>query len=331
MLGYSYSLLKEISVNYAGEELETLYIGGGTPSLLDTGVLKKIINRFKFIDAPEVTIEVNPEDVTTEKIKTYLELGINRISMGVQSLDDNILQITGRRHSAQRAKDAIQMIKDAGCSNLSVDLIYGLPTQSMQSFIADVRELLNFPISHISLYGLKIEDDSVFGKNPPSNLPCDDEQADMYQAVCEILPQAGFKQYEISNFAKDNYYSRHNVNYWDNNSYYGFGVSAHGYVDGFRYYNTNSIAKYMEKPDVAEYAHHVTVQEKLEEEIFLGMRKASGVNIKQVNEKFDIDFLSKYDSPIKKYKNEFLIVENGFLRFTTKGFMLSNVILSDFI
>ena len=141
----------------------------------------------------------------------------------------------------------------------------------------------------------------------------------------------GFNQYEVSNFAKEGCSSRHNLNYWDNNSYYGFGVAAHGYVDGFRYYNTSSLQSYMDKPDVAEYAHYVTDVEKLEEKIFLGMRKVAGINIEQINSEFNIDFLKKYEIPIKKYEGEFLNITNGLMKFTLKGFMLSNVILSEFI
>lgn len=329
--GYVYSLLKEISVNYSGEPLETLYIGGGTPSLIPIDLLRKIISKFSFSNSAEITIEVNPEDVTEQLIASYLNMGINRISMGIQSLDDKILQIAGRRHTSSRALEAIDIIINSGYENLSVDLIYGLPFQSLESFINDVETLINYSIKHISLYGLKIEEDSAFGKKMPLGLPDDDIQADMYQAVCELLPNKGFLQYEISNFAKAGFESKHNLNYWNNNSYYGFGVSAHGYVDGFRYYNTSSLSEYMEKPDVTEYAHHVTDKEKLEEAIFLGLRKASGINLESINRQFSINFEEKFASVIDKYKDQFLVLENGCLKFTTRGFLLSNVILSEFI
>ena len=331
MTGYVYSLLKEISVNYGGEPLETLYIGGGTPSLVPIDLLKKILNKFLYVQNPEITVEVNPEDVTEELITAYMEMGINRISMGVQSLDDKILQIAGRRHTSKRALEAIDIIQSSGCKNLSLDLIYGLPSQTRQSFIKDVKCLLDYSINHISLYGLKIEEDSAFGKTLPLQLPDDDAQADMYQEVCELLPSRGFIQYEVSNFAQIGFESRHNMNYWNNNSYYGFGVAAHGYVDGFRYYNTSSLHEYMEKPDVTEYAHHVTDKERLEEEIFLGMRRVSELDIAEINQKYNIDFLKKFDVQLKKYLGEFLLLENGTLKFTTQGFLLSNVILSDFI
>ena len=329
--GYVYSLLKEISVHYDNEPLETLYIGGGTPSLLPPQLLQKIVSKFKFTENAEKTIEVNPEDVTESLINNYLNLGFNRISMGIQSLDDNILKICGRRHSAQKALEAIDIIKTSGCENINVDLIYGLPNQDKKSFINDIKILTQAPITHISLYGLKIEEGCAFAKNTPSNLPDDDSQADMYEFACKTLPEQDFFQYEISNFAKKGFESRHNLNYWNNNTYYGFGVSAHSFVNGFRCYNTSSIEEYMSAPDIVEYAHHITEKESLEETIFLGLRKYSGINLSSINSKYNINFQEKYKSIIDKYKDDYLIIENDNLRFSTKGFMLSNIILSEFI
>ena len=328
--GYVFSLLKEISEKYNNEELKTLYIGGGTPSLLPTNLLSKIIKKFKFANNVEITIELNPDDVTEELINTYKELGINRISMGIQTLDDNILKIAGRRHNAQCALNAISTITSI-IPNLSIDLIYGLPNQTKEDFLSDLKTLINQPITHISLYGLKIEEGTPFDKNMPANLPTDDDQADMYTEACNILNKSNFTQYEISNFAKDNNHSRHNLNYWDNNSYYGFGVSAHGYVDGFRYYNTSSLEEYLANSCISEYAHLVTEKEQLEEEIFLGLRKTEGININNINKKFNIDFEAKYKPIIEKYKNKYLLLNDNKLRFTTEGFLLSNVILSEFI
>lgn len=329
--GYTYSLLKEISEKYSGEPLSTLYIGGGTPSLMPTDLLSKIIKKFSFGNSVEITIEINPDDVSTELIKKYIDLGINRISMGVQSLDDNILEISGRRHDSKTALSAIQAILDSGFENLSIDLIYGLPGQSKKSFASDIKAVLGFDVKHISLYGLKIEENTPFDKLPLSNFPSEDVQAEMYTFATEYLPNHGFSQYEISNFAKLGFESRHNLNYWNNNSYYGFGVAAHGYVDGFRYYNTSDLNEYMEHPAISEYAHHVTVKELEEEEIFLGLRKAAGLNIGNFNEKFGVDFLEKYNSVIKKFGDEFFEIKDGYLRFTTRGFLLSNIILSEFL
>lgn len=329
--GYMYSLYKEISEKYAGEELETLYIGGGTPSLLPIDLLSKLIKKFRLANGAEVTIEVNPDDITFELIDSYKALGINRVSMGIQSLDDDVLRVIGRRHNSTTALKAVQTILDSDINNLSLDFIYGLPGQSLENFRKDLSSIIDIDVKHISLYGLKIEENTVFDKFPPDDLPDDDVQADMYLWACDFLRKKGFEQYEISNFAKPGFQSRHNLNYWDNNSYYGFGVAAHGYVDGFRYYNTSGLNEYLESPSVSEYAHHVTSQEAYEEEIFLGLRKVKGINLDVLKNKFNIDFYSEKQEVLKKYLGEYLLLEDGFLRFTTQGFLLSNEILSELI
>ena len=153
----------------------------------------------------------------------------------------------------------------------------------------------------------------------------------MYLAACEFLETNGYKQYEISNFAVPGYESQHNLNYWNNNTYYGFGVASHGYVDGFRYYNISDIDIYMQNPAQSEFAHHVTEKERLEEEIFLGLRKSGGINIDTINGKYNIDFLSKYKNILQKYTPEFLLLDSGNLHFTRKGFLLSTPILSEFL
>ncbi len=331
MTGYSYSLMKEISENYRGEKLKTLYIGGGTPSLLPLNLLGKIINKFNFGDVYEFTIEVNPDDITQDTVKIYRDFGINRVSVGVQSFEDDILKEIGRRHNSQAAISAVDTLYNNGFSNISIDLIYGLPGQTSEGFLKDLRLAVSLPVSHISLYGLKIEENSYYYTHLPTDVPDDDIQADMYLAACNFLEQSGFEQYEISNFSRNGAFSRHNMNYWYNNTYYGFGVSAHGYVEGFRYYNTSDIDEYIANPVCSEYAHHVTEKERLEEEIFLGLRKTEGINIFDINKKFNIDFECKYKNVIEKYSPEFMCKKSGYLSLTRKGFMLSNIILSEFI
>ena len=328
---YIYSLLKEISVNYKGEKLQTLYIGGGTPSLISPGLINIIIKNFSFAEHAEITIEVNPDDVTAAFAEQYLLYGINRISMGVQCFNDEILKEIGRRHTAESAVNAVRTLQYSGFDNISIDFIYGLPGQSLKNFIDDIKLAVQLPVKHISLYGLKIESQSYYYKKVPSNIPDDDVQADMYLAACDFLEKNGFKQYEISNFSKPGWQSRHNLNYWANNTYYGFGASAHGYVDGFRYYNVSNLEEYIQTPANGEYAHYVTEKEKLEEEIFLGLRKVEGINIENINDKFNINFLQEYSHIINKYASEYINFNNKTLSFTRKGFLLSNVILSEFL
>lgn len=328
--GYIYSLMKEISDSYRGETLNTLYFGGGTPSLIPIELISKVIRKFTISDNTEVTLEVNPDDCSSEYFEQLKKAGINRLSIGSQTFDDEILTLIGRRHNSKQIKQAVKDAKDAGFENISVDLIYGLPNQTIDKLEFDLDKFLELNIQHISTYGLKIEENSFFGKNPPSNTPNDDEQADMYEKINEVLEINGFHRYEVSNFAKSGYESKHNLNYWNNEEYYGFGVSAHGYVDGIRYSNFCTIEKYMENPSKHEYGKFLTPKEKLEEEIFLGFRKSDGIDISKINSLYGINFDSKFKEVLDKYSDYIEKTDIGY-KLNLKGTLLSNIILSEFI
>lgn len=327
--GYIFALLKDISDNYKGEELKTLYFGGGTPSLIPIELLKKVINKFKLTENAEVTLELNPDDATQEYLAGLKQIGINRLSIGSQTFDDEILKLIGRRHNSAQIVEAISMAKNAGFNNISVDFIYGLPTQTLEKLSSDLEKFLELGIQHISTYGLKIEAESFWGKNPP-NVPDDDIQADMYELINQKLEQNGFFRYEVSNFAQKGFESRHNLNYWDNNEYYGFGVAAHGYLDGARYSNFTTLEEYLEKTSTHEIGHILSEEEKLEEEIFLGFRKTEGIDCERIKEKFNIDFETKYSHILKKYSDFIERTEKGF-KLNLKGILVSNIILSEFI
>lgn len=342
--GYIYALLKDISDNYRGEELRTLYFGGGTPSLVPAELLGKVISKFKFQNEYELTVEVNPDDCTPEYLQALIKQGVNRLSIGSQTFDDNILKLIGRRHNSSDIIRTVEFAKNAGFENISVDLIYGLPTQTLEGLRQDLDKFLSLEIQHISTYGLKIEADSYWGKyyNKADNRlvvpnsdriylpPDDDTQADMYEGVNEILERNGFYRYEVSNFAKKEYESKHNLNYWNNNEYYGFGAAAHGYVDGVRFYNYSELEKYMAAPSTHEYGKTLTEDEKLEEEIFLGFRKREGVNVNKIKEKFGIDFENKYKAILEKY-SDFIEKTPAGYALNLKGVLVSNMILADFI
>lgn len=330
-LGYFFSLLKEIDTNYNGEELKTLYFGGGTPSLMETDHLKKIINKFNFQENCEITLELNPDDANLEYLKSLKEIGINRLSIGSQSFDNDILQIIGRRHTAEQTIQAVKFAKEASFNNISLDLIYGLPQQTMESLKKDLEILTELNIQHISTYGLKIEEGSYFHKNLPQNLPDDDLQADMYLEVNKYLESKNYRRYEISNFALEGYESRHNLNYWDNEEYYGFGISAHGYIDGIRYSNFTTFEEYMNNPAQHECEHFQTEKEKLEEEIFLGFRKESGININKINSQYNIDFEKEYKTVLDKFSPKYITKTPLGYKLTLDGVMLSNNILCEFI
>ncbi len=327
--GYAFALLKDISDNYKGEKLKTLYFGGGTPSLMPAELLEKIIKKFKLADDAEITLELNPDDATQNYLNDLARIGINRLSIGSQTFDDEILKLIGRRHNSAQIVEAIRLAKVAGFKNISVDLIYGLPAQNLEKINLDLEKFLELDIQHLSTYGLKIEDSSFWGKNPP-NVPDDDLQADMYELINQKLEQNEFERYEVSNFAKKGFESRHNLNYWGNNEYYGFGVAAHGYLDGARYSNFTTIEEYLNKPSTHELGHVLTEQEKLEEEIFLGFRKTSGIDCTRIKERFGVDFETKYSDVLTKYSDFIEQTEKGFC-LNQKGVLVSNIILSEFL
>lgn len=329
--GYVISLLKDIDTNYQGNSLKTLYIGGGTPSILPIKHVQKIMNKFNLQENAEVTFEINPENATEEYLKNILQLGINRISIGIQTFDDSILKIINRNHSSEKAIETINLAQKVGFKNISIDLIYGLPTQTLDGFKNDLETAIKLDIQHISLYGLKIEENSVFGKKTPKNLPDDDLQADMYLLAIKTLKD--FTHYEISNFAKSEIFqSKHNLTYWNNDEYYAFGCSAHGYQNGIRYANSFDIHKYIKNPLLRDFGHTETQKEKLEEEIFLGFRRACGIDINNINNKYNIDFNEKYSKPLKQYLETGHVIKtkNGY-KLSDKGFLISTVILADFL
>lgn len=329
---YVDTLLLEIDDFYKGEPLKTLYIGGGTPSLLEIKDLQRILYCFNYDPSCEITIEINPETVDFEYLKKLKDTGFNRISIGIQSFNDEILKAIGRIHNASRALQTVIAAKKAGFDNINADFIYGLPNQTIDDFVNDLRTIEQTGVTHISLYGLKIEEGCKFFDNMPENLADDDLQADMYLAAIDTLENAGYEHYEISNFAKKGFESRHNLNYWNDGEYYGFGAAAHGYIGGVRYSNFCDLKDYEKKYDSKEFLEALNKQERLEETIFLGLRKAEGININEINQKFSIDFETFYKGILDKYtqSNHLVKTQNGY-RLSNEGFLISNVIMAEFI
>lgn len=329
---YLDALNKQINNTYRNEKIKTLYIGGGTPSLLDINDIKNITKHFKLENNSEITLEVNPETVDEIKLHKIREIGINRLSIGIQSFNDNILKSIGRNHCRKDILKSIKTIKKCGFNNISIDLIYGLPNQNITILRQDLEQSIDLEIQHISTYGLKIEKNSFFGKNRPQNLPDDEQQAEMYMELCSELRKNNFEHYEISNFAKKNYESQHNCAYWKNQNYYGFGLNASGYEGEKRYRNTDIFKAYIENPNLKAEETELTESEILEEEIFLALRLRTGINIEEINKKFNIRFLDKYQNIIKKYTElNLLKKENNKLYLTEEGFLLSNEIMTEFI
>ena len=328
---YFSALLEEIENKYKGEFLRTIYFGGGTPSLIEIKHLKKVLNKFNLVADCEITLEMNPDDANIDYLKSLREIGINRLSLGSQTFNNNILKLIGRRHTAEQTLEAVKLAKEAGFTNISLDLIYGLPNQTLEDIKNDLEIIITLGIQHISTYGLKIEEESYWGKFPPENIPDEDSQADMYLGINEFLENSGYRRYEISNFALKGFESRHNLNYWDNEEYYGFGVAAHGYIDGIRYSNNYSLKEYLRFQTQNADEQKLTEQEKLEEEIFLGFRKESGINTTKILEKFGIDFEDKYNNLLKKFIPKYIEKTPSGYKLTLEGVLLSNNILSEFL
>ena len=329
---YIKTLKKEIFANYKGETLQTLYFGGGTPSLLSVDEIRELTELFNFSDNTEVTLEINPETVDEKYLTELKKTRINRLSIGTQTFDDRILENIGRKHKSMDVFNTVKNAQKVGFNNISLDFIYGLPEQGLESFAHDLRKGAELGVEHISLYGLKIDKGCYFYKNPPKNIADEDLQADMYLKAIEILEKYGFEHYEISNFAHRGKYSRHNVNYWKCGEYYGFGLGAHGYIGGIRYSNPTNLNDYFENFLHPVQKHELTKQEQLEEEIFLGLRLKKGINLTEINKKFNIDFEKKYANLLSKYlETSHFSIKNGILKFTQKGILISNYILADFL
>lgn len=329
---YLKALEKEINVTYQKEPLNTLYFGGGTPSLLLGEDFSRILEHFKISENTELTVEINPDDADYDYLRKLFDIGINRLSFGAQSFDDNILKIINRRHNGEQIINAVKNAQYAGFNNISLDFIYGLPNQTQNMFIEDLKTAVALGVEHISLYGLTIDENCYFYKNKPQNLPDDDTQADMYIAAVDFLHSNNFKHYEISNFAKKGYESKHNLNYWNNCEYYGFGAAASGYFNAVRYKNQIKLDKYIKNPLKKEEEFIETKQRKLEEEIFLGLRKMEGINTETISQKFEINFEKKYTDIISKYTKLNLLkkTSKGYA-LTLKGVLVSNTIMADFL
>lgn len=327
---YINTLKKEIRHFYKSEILKTIYLGGGTPSILTPAQLNGILSEFSFDDKTEVTMEMNPEKINAKYLAEIKKIGINRLSIGCQSFDENILKKIGRKHSPKDVDFVVKTAQDTGFENISLDFIYGLPEQNIESFLNDLQRAKSLGIQHISLYGLKIEEGCRFYKNPPKKIADEDLQADMFLGAIKTL--SDFEHYEVSNFARNGFFSRHNLNYWNNENYYGFGAAAHGYENGTRYANQPDLEKYIKNPLSKISEHVLSLQEKLEEEIFLGFRKISGIDTKKINEKFSIDFDEKYHEILQKYSlGGHLEKTHCGWRLTENGILVSNIILSEFI
>ena len=338
---YLQALIREFE-SYKIEQLRTLYIGGGTPTAISAEQLDYLLSHLtKNLDLSqleEFTIEANPGDLTPDKIAVLEKSAVNRISLGVQTFNDKQLKRIGRSHNEAQIYESIDSLKGAGFDNISIDLIYALPGQTMADVKENVAKAIALDIPHLSLYSLILEHHTVFMnkmRRGKLNLPTEDLEADMFDYIIAKLESHGFEHYEISNFTKPGRESRHNLMYWDNAEYYGVGAGASGYVDGVRYRNRGPIQHYLKgvaqgNPRLEEEV--LTKQEMMEEEFFLGIRKKEGVSISRFEEKFAENFSNRYGDIVEKLTRDGLVqVTDGRLRMTKKGLFLGDTVAEKFI
>ena len=338
---YLEHLLQEFH-SYDIQKLRTLYIGGGTPTALSASQLEVLLEGLtKNLDLSvleELTIEANPGDLDADKIAVLQNSAVNRVSLGVQTFDDKMLKKIGRSHTEKDIYENIDRLKLAGFDNISIDLIYALPGQTMDQVKDNVAKAIALDIPHMSLYSLILENHTVFmnrmrrGKLP---LPKEELEAEMFDYIIAELERAGFEHYEISNFSMPGFESRHNLMYWDNAEYYGIGAGASGYVDGVRYKNHGPIRRYLkavEEGSARINEEHLSQREQMEEEMFLGLRKKSGVSMARFEEKFGRSFQELYGDVVRELIQQGLMqVEGDCVRMTKRGLFLGDTVAERFI
>lgn len=336
---YVSRLISEIE-SYRGEKrtVDSIFFGGGTPSLLSTAQMQDIVNSirktFSVSGDCEFTVEVNPKTVDAEKLALYKEIGVNRISIGMQSIHANELKYLGRIHTYEEFAECYSLVLNSGISNVNIDLMYGIPHQSRESFTETVNKIIQLDPTHISVYGLIIEPGTPFYDSRDTlPLPSEDDEVSMYYTACEVLSKAGYKHYEISNYAKDGFECRHNLKYWENKHFIGIGLSAYSYMENKRYGNTKNFIEYL-SDDYLKYrtVDEISRDEERFEYIMMHLRTVYGIPLAEYREKFNSDFLNDSADAIEKYvKHGYVECLEDRVRLTERGFYLSNTIISDIV
>lgn len=344
---YIYSSIKEIK-NIKDKEnylIKTIYIGGGTPSIVDSDKIAEIIfeikNDFKLFKEVEITIEVNPGTITENKLKKYRECGINRLSIGVQSANDKILKEIGRIHNYMDFERTYKLARKVGFKNVNVDLMIGLPGQTIRDVEETLEKILEKSPEHISVYSLIIEEGTILQKkieNGDVKLFDEDIERAMYWRVKDVLEKNNYIQYEISNFSKQSYESRHNTDCWKQKEYIGIGISAHSYLNSMRFSNICNIEEYIKNIQNKEYEKNVIIHEKqdydtmMNEYMILGLRMLKGINIEEFKNKFNINPIKKYQKELKKMeKADLLEINDKKIILTKKGIDFANIVWEEFI
>ena len=323
----------------------TIYLGGGTPSILNPDYIKNILQEikssFEILDDAEITIEINPGTVNEEKLKKYKEYGINRLSIGLQSANDKILKKIGRIHDYKQFEETFFYARKCGFKNINVDLMIGLPTQAVEDVKQTLEKIIQKNPEHMSVYSLIIEEGTIIEKLINENklqLPDEETERIMYWTVVNELKENGYNQYEISNFSKKTYESKHNTNCWKQKQYIGLGTSAHSYLNKKRYSNTNNIEEYIKNIQENNISKNITIHEEQTEEstmneyMLLGLRMIQGININEFKQKFKTDPTIKYKEILEKLQKENLIqITKTSIKLTKQGIDFGNIVWEEFI
>lgn len=332
--------------NYAELSIaKTLYIGGGTPSFIDAKYIEQIMDtiqtNFEIDKNIEATIEVNPGTVTLKKLQKYREIGINRLSIGLQTSNDNLLKLIGRIHNFEQFLQTVNLAKLAGFTNINVDVMIGLPNQTIYDVEDTLNKIIKLDVTHISVYSLIVEAGTKIEKlldNDTLKLPDEEIERYMYWFAKRKLEENGYIHYEISNFAKIPYRSKHNLDCWNQKEYIGFGVSASSYEEGIRYRNKDEIEEYIKNIEEEQERKNVIIDEKqdkqtmMNEYMILGLRKITGININEFRRKFEVSPLYKYNKELTKLVREGLInIDTNNIRLSKKGLDLANLVWEEFI
>ncbi len=339
------AICKEIELQkdyLKGESIQTIYFGGGTPSLLSPQELEKIIEQIRsYFDVGkrnEITLEANPDDLTKEYLKAIKKIGINRLSVGIQSFNNDDLRRMKRKHSADQAIRTVRYAQEQGFKNISIDLLYGLPDLNLQQWEKNIEQALNLNIQHISAYHLTIEPKTLFYKyyqNGNLNLPPEDESLDQFGKLIEKTEQKGFLHYEISNFAKDGFLSLHNTNYWRGIKYLGLGPSAHSYNLTSRHWNIQNLRGYLDeifKGKIPCEEENLSKNEKFNDYLITSLRTMWGLNTEKIEHEFGIDFKKHIEKKSSRFlKENFLIKSGNNFKLTKKGIFISDHIILSFL
>lgn len=339
--------IKQTQFQNINPKPDTIFFGGGTPSLYPTALLEEILLVLKnHIDKKnaEITLETNPGTLTNKNLKAYKDMGINRLSIGLQSADDEELKILGRIHTYEEFKHSYCMARESGFDNINIDIISAIPMQTFESYSNTLKRVAKLNPEHISAYSLIVEEETPFyqmygeGKQFEYQLPDEDLDRKMYYYTNDYLKEMGYERYEISNYSKPEYECRHNLKYWSMEEYYGFGVSAASKLNSIRYKNTSNLEEYctiLESgniEDIRSEMHLQTRTDEIEEFMFLGLRKMAGVSDIEFKKRFGISYWEEYGIEIKKLiKNKLLKSDEDKIILTKKGIDLSNMVFLEFV